>query len=155
MHAVLLVCALAVGQTHKGEPMTRGADDTNQPEYLPGAEAAKQSASGHVPESVAMTSIIVGGVVLLLALMSCLGAICFLARHGHIESQWVSRLIGLSILAMLATFLVVMGYSQGQIATVLGFLGTLAGFVLGSQKSEAHTPTPLLPQGNNPPPTTP
>ena len=47
----------------------------------------------------------------------------------------VLRVFGTILILVLAVFLVVAGYDDKQIAPVLGLLGTVAGYLLGSRES--------------------
>jgi hypothetical protein len=78
-----------------------------------------------------------GGAILLIA---CLG------WNGLLKEQSVVRMIALIFLATLAAFLIVGGYSPGQIGSATTLLGTLAGYIFG-RRDDTTAPTP--------PPTTP
>jgi len=47
------------------------------------------------------------------------------------------RVIGTIVILIMAVFLVVAGYSDKQIAPVMGLLGTVAGYLLGKSSKEA------------------
>ncbi|WP_157779336.1 hypothetical protein [Burkholderia thailandensis] len=56
----------------------------------------------------------------------------------RIPHNAVLRVLGTVLILVFAVFLVVAGYSDKQIASVLGLLGTVAGYLLG--KSENSNP---------------
>jgi hypothetical protein len=53
--------------------------------------------------------------------------------YKGITSHDVLKLFGTMIIVISAVFLVVAGYSDTQIAPVIGLLGTVAGYLLGSK----------------------
>jgi len=56
------------------------------------------------------------------------------------EKTWapssIMKLIGLTLLVTMAVLLVVAGYDQDQIAPVIGLLGVIAGYLLGSNETK-------------------
>jgi hypothetical protein len=81
--------------------------------------------------------LVFGVVVLLLA--------TYLITTGK-SAEAVLRIFGTILIIVIAVFLVVAGYSDTQIAPVMGLLGTIAGYLLGKQSTE-HSPTPPQPEG--------
>lgn len=65
----------------------------------------------------------------------------FLILHGC-PSQEVLRILGTVLILVSAIFLVVAGYSDTQIAPVMGLLGTIVGYLLGKEISPAQKPAP-------------
>ena len=55
------------------------------------------------------------------------------------RASYVLRAFGVPLIIVAAIFLVVTGYSQEQIAPVIGLLGTIAGYLLGSKTSESES----------------
>jgi succinate-acetate transporter protein len=53
------------------------------------------------------------------------------------SSESVLRIFGTILIIIVAVFLVVAGYSNDQIAPVIGLLGTLAGYLLGKGESSS------------------
>ena len=76
--------------------------------------------------------LVFGVVVLLLA--------TYLIKVGK-SSEAVLRIFGTILIIVIAVFLVVAGYSDTQIAPVMGLLGTIAGYLLGKESKE-KPPTP-------------
>ena len=56
--------------------------------------------------------------------------ICFLIADSAFCTE-----SGLSLIIVAAIFLVVVGYTSEQIAPVMGLLGAIAGYILGSKRS--------------------
>ena len=54
----------------------------------------------------------------------------FLLWHKH-EPNMILRPFGTILIIVAAVFLVVAGYTEEQIAPVIGLLGTIAGYILG------------------------
>jgi VIT1/CCC1 family predicted Fe2+/Mn2+ transporter len=93
--------------------------------------AAVQVPGGDLPwwsttNAMTMSSIVLvfGVVVLTLAF--------FLIKAG-ISGEAVLRIFGTILIVFLAVFLVVAGYSDLQMAPVMGLLGTIAGYLLGKE----------------------
>ena len=63
----------------------------------------------------------------------------YLIRVGK-EGEVILRVFGTTLVVVLAVFLVVAGYSDTQIAPVIGLLGTIAGYLLGRTPRNAGTP---------------
>ncbi len=66
------------------------------------------------------------------------GLMAFLINKGH-EANDVLRVCSLPLIIISAIFLIVVGYSQQQIAPVMGLLGTVAGYLLGNSKSRSKS----------------
>ena len=56
------------------------------------------------------------------------------------SSEAVLRIVGTIMIIVAALFLVVAGYSDKQIAPVMGLLGTIAGYLLGKSTGDDKTP---------------
>ncbi len=54
----------------------------------------------------------------------------------------VLRVFGTILILVLSAFLVIAGYDDRQIAPVLGLLGTVAGYLLGSREGNSRLPAP-------------
>jgi C4-dicarboxylate transporter len=59
----------------------------------------------------------------------------YLIKKGK-APEAVLRIFGTILIIVIASFLVVAGYSDQQIAPVMGLLGTLAGYLLGKDTKE-------------------
>ncbi|MBI3014428.1 MAG: hypothetical protein HYY65_05065 [Candidatus Tectomicrobia bacterium] len=59
----------------------------------------------------------------------------YLIRAGK-HTEAVLRIFGTILIVMVAVFLVVAGYTDTQIAPVMGLLGTIAGYLLGKETKE-------------------
>jgi hypothetical protein len=70
--------------------------------------------------------------VLLLFGLIVMGLTTFLLKNGH-PGQSILRIFGTFLVIIMATFLVVAGYTNEQIGAPLGLLGTIAGYLLGRQ----------------------
>jgi len=56
--------------------------------------------------------------------------IAYLIQKGR-DPDELLRIFGISLIIVMAVFLVVAGYSDQQISPVMGLLGTIAGYLLG------------------------
>ncbi|RPI08155.1 MAG: hypothetical protein EHM71_09065 [Zetaproteobacteria bacterium] len=65
------------------------------------------------------------------------------------SAEAVLRIFGTILIIVIAVFLVVAGYSDTQIAPVMGLLGTIAGYLLGKESREKPA-TPEPPPGDRP-----
>jgi len=63
--------------------------------------------------------------------------LAYLLNKGH-DSSSLLRLCALPLIIVSAVFLVVVGYSQEQITPVIGLLGTIAGYLLGSTEKKKN-----------------
>jgi hypothetical protein len=102
------------------------------------AQASEQAGTPWWSTRNAMTMsaalLVFGVVVLLLA--------TYLITVGK-SSEAVLRIFGTILIIVIAVFLVVAGYSDTQIAPVMGLLGTIAGYLLGKEsKEKPSTPAP-------------
>jgi hypothetical protein len=59
----------------------------------------------------------------------------YLIRTGK-NTEAVLRIFGTILIVMVAVFLVVAGYTDTQIAPVIGLLGTIVGYLLGKETKE-------------------
>jgi hypothetical protein len=55
------------------------------------------------------------------------------------DTSFVLRAFGVPMIIVASIFLVVTGYSQQQIAPVIGLLGTIAGYLLGTNTRVQHS----------------
>ena len=77
--------------------------------------------------TMSATVLVFGLLVILLA--------TYLIKAGK-NTEAVLRIFGTILIVMVAVFLVVAGYTDTQIAPVMGLLGTIAGYLLGKETKE-------------------
>jgi hypothetical protein len=80
-----------------------------------------------------------GITVLAFGLILTISVLYFLLKMGKGFGNVIFKTIGIILILTASLFLVVTGYSQAQIAPVIGLLGTIAGFVFGSNLSTANS----------------
>jgi VIT1/CCC1 family predicted Fe2+/Mn2+ transporter len=73
--------------------------------------------------------LIYGGIIMILATV--------LLLKGR-NAEDVLKLFGTMVIVIFAAFLVVAGYTDTQIAPVIGLLGTIAGYLLGSRDKDVE-----------------
>ena len=122
--------------TPKAEPRVGAAPAATK--QAPATQASDQAETPWWSTRNAMTMsaalLVFGVVVLLLA--------TYLITVGK-SSEAVLRIFGTILIIVIAVFLVVAGYSDTQIAPVMGLLGTIAGYLLGKEsKEKPSTPAP-------------
>jgi len=61
----------------------------------------------------------------------------YLMTKERIKSVFFFKLVVLNLVLTTALALIVMGYTQEQIAPMMGLLGTVAGYLLGKGEGEA------------------
>lgn len=87
------------------------------------------------------------------------GALIMLVLLYHIKTCDItdheSRIFIIVLVVVSAMFLVVSGYSDSQIAPVIGLLGTITGYVLRGSTNTAEPPKPVIKALASPPPTGP
>lgn len=103
-------------------------------------------ANGAYDDSLMLSYVVVGfGVFVLLC-------ITYLIQKNK-QPDILLRPFGTILIVIGAVFLIVAGYSEKQIAPVIGLLGTIAGYILGKEskeKSETDSePKPDKPGGNS------
>jgi hypothetical protein len=125
------------------EPMVRAAPQAAKP----APAAAQASGAAETPwwstrNAMTMSAalLVFGVVVLVLA--------TYLITTGK-SAEAVLRIFGTILIIVIAVFLVVAGYSDTQIAPVMGLLGTIAGYLLGKESREKPA-TPEPPPGDRP-----
>lgn len=104
-------------------------DALSAPAPLPAptaAEATWWSVTSAMTISAAV--LVFGLLVLLLA--------AYLIRVGK-NTEAVLRIFGTILIVVIAVFLVVAGYTDTQIAPVMGLLGTIAGYLLGKDTKDS------------------
>lgn len=62
-----------------------------------------------------------------------------IALLGYKNTIQPSKLIALSLIVIAALLLIVLGYSDEQMSPVIGLLGTVAGYMLGSKEWNSDT----------------
>lgn len=74
----------------------------------------------------------------------------YLVRQG-MDADQILRVCALPLIIVAAIFLVVTGYASEQIAPVMGLLGAIAGYLLGSKRTdEPPSPRSHQPSSNKP-----
>jgi VIT1/CCC1 family predicted Fe2+/Mn2+ transporter len=81
--------------------------------------------------TISSAVLIFGSIIMLLA--------TYLLHKGK-NADEVLKLFGTIIIIISAVFLVVAGYTDTQIAPVIGLLGTIAGYLLGRRSNETPPP---------------
>jgi len=104
------------------------------------AEAALNtaSASGVAKEQIwwsTTNAMTMSSIVLFFGLV-VLGLSAWLIRSGQSATS-VLRIFGTILVIVMATFLVVAGYDDKQIAAPLGLLGTIVGYLLGRESDRS------------------
>lgn len=73
--------------------------------------------------------------------------VLLLFRRPHWSPGWVLKLIGLTLVVTSGLFLIVAGFSQTQTASMMGLLGTIAGYILGKDAPQQMDGAGLSSQG--------
>ena len=81
-----------------------------------------------VDEGLWLSGMIMGFALILIAFMT------YVIRKGANLDDTL-KVFGTILIVVAAVFLIVAGYSEKQIAPVIGLLGTVAGYILGKQHS--------------------
>lgn len=95
-----------------------------------------------VDEGLWLTGMIMGFALILIAFMT------YVIRKGA-NLEDALKVFGTILIVVAAVFLIVAGYSEKQIAPVIGLLGTVAGYILGKQnsnKESANQPIQPMPK---------
>jgi hypothetical protein len=81
-------------------------------------------------------AVMMSGAILLFAVI-ILSLATYLIRRG-VPTDSVLKIFGAILIVVSAIFLVVAGYSDQQIAPVIGLLGTIAGYLLGKESGRTE-----------------
>ena len=76
-----------------------------------------------------------------------IGICAWLMRKSTPSSEAILRVFGTVLIITGALFLVVAGYSDKQMAPVMGLLGTLAGYLLGKSPERSESDGKRKPEG--------
>jgi hypothetical protein len=99
---------------------------------------AAESMSSNAPTWWSVTNAMtISSVVLVFGLLVILLA-TYLVRSG-VNTEAVLRIFGTILIILVSVFLVVAGYTDTQIAPVMGLLGTIVGYLLGKETREHAT----------------
>lgn len=104
------------------------------PSDAPGAAVA-EAAAAQAAEWWTTTNAMTMCAVLLLFGLIVMGLSTYLMKAGH-SAQSILRVFGTLLVILMATFLVVAGYTNEQLGAPLGLLGTIAGYLLGRQTAD-------------------
>nr|VFK43369.1 MAG: hypothetical protein BECKTC1821E_GA0114239_102511 [Candidatus Kentron sp. TC] len=113
------------------ETQAVGASFSSSPNYNPA-----------VDEGLWLSGMIMGFALILIAFMT------YVIRKGA-DLDDTLKVFGTILIVVAAVFLIVAGYSEKQIAPVIGLLGTVAGYILGKQhsnKKSANNPIQPTPK---------
>lgn len=94
--------------------------------------------NGYSPEWWSVQEAMTISSMLLIFFLIVLSMMTHLIKKG-IDPETVLKIFGMILIIAVSAFLVVAGYSSEQIGSVIGLLGTIAGYLLGKsgrQKSE-------------------
>ena len=99
------------------------------------ATRGASSAAGWWSPNNAMTMCL----LLLMFALVVMGLTAWLIKSGH-NANALLRVFGTILVIVMATFLVVAGYTNEQLGAPLGLLGTIAGYLLGRDSSPPKPP---------------
>lgn len=77
--------------------------------------------------------------LLLMFALVVMGMTAWLIKNGH-NANSLLRVFGTILVIVMATFLVVAGYTNEQLGAPLGLLGTIAGYLLGRDSNAPRAP---------------
>lgn len=124
--------------TSKREVIQKRLDESLQRVEVEKGTALKESPTfdAHLQraydESFALSGMLLGFGFLMVLVMA------YLIRLGK-EPESLIRTFGTFLIVIAAVFLIVAGYSEKQIAPVIGLLGTIAGYLLGKSSGKKDT----------------
>ena len=113
--------------------LAENAAEAAEPLAAQAAQAAEASAWWSNSNAMTMCA------VLLLFGLIVMGLSTYLMKAGQ-SAQSVLRVFGTLLVIIMASFLVVAGYTNEQLAAPMGLLGTVAGYLLGRQTTDEARP---------------
>ncbi|MCH7919747.1 MAG: hypothetical protein IIC50_17395 [Planctomycetes bacterium] len=69
--------------------------------------------------------------------------VLYLRNRTDVHPVWALKLFGLTLVITAGLFLIVAGFSQNQTASMMGLLGTVAGYLLGKDVNYRDDSAPL------------
>jgi hypothetical protein len=72
------------------------------------------------------------GILIFTFLALCIEAVVVVKAQKPWSPQSILRVFGITFIVPLSVLLIVAGYSENQIAPVIGLLGVIAGYLLGN-----------------------
>ncbi len=117
---------------HFQRPPTQAVEQPRTPSTLPtiGDELGEGSSGPHARIGHTWMEVYFGIAILVFGLLT-LAMLVFLASKRSLPNEWAFRLIGLALVVTAGLFLIVAGFSQEQMAGMMGLLGSAAGYILG------------------------
>ena len=98
------------------------------------AEAAVSSSTAGGEWWTASNAMTISTVTLAFGMLTLCLATYLLVRLGA-DSRAVLKVFGLILIVTMSAFLMVAGYSDEQLTPIIGLLGTLAGYLLGTESA--------------------
>jgi len=93
------------------------------------------------PHDWTSVEIVLSIVVLVFALLVlALQAVLIVKARSNWHPTLITRTMGLTLIIAAGLFMITAGYSADQVSPVMGLLGTVAGYLLGSTEARATTP---------------
>jgi|SRR5690242_14834428 len=131
---------------------TAPVQSRGEPAMYPGAKAQRLAQIRAQPASLSVSSAadvsqavdvsdntddyLAWGILAFTLLALCIEAFVVVKAQKPWSPQSILRVFGLTIIVPLAVFLIVAGYSENQIAPVIGLLGVIAGYLLGNNDKQ-------------------
>jgi hypothetical protein len=95
---------------------------------------------GTLPREVTLSSPEIIMSLAILAMGSIVMLIVYLlARTSKLSSDGILKVTAVPLIVIAAVFLVTAGYSTNQLASVIGLMGTIAGYLLGARQPPSRT----------------
>lgn len=103
------------------------------------AEATVTASSAGGEWWTASSAMTISTVTLVFGMLTLCLASYLLVRVGA-DSKAVLKVFGLVLIVTMSAFLMVAGYSDQQLTPIIGLLGTLAGYLLGTESAPDRKP---------------
>ncbi len=114
---------------------------TPTPEAPPPSAQASHDTWWSVTNAMTMSSVVL---IFGLVAMALATTLAMRKRQRPIEDMTILKIVAIPMAIVSALFLVVAGYADSQIAPAMGLLGTIVGYVLGRNHSEAPGEKPQV-----------
>jgi hypothetical protein len=134
---IVFVTVLGVGVawTAADQPKARASPEVVLAQQVPVLGQTRQVPAAQEARSHTAVEIGLSVGVLVFGILAMGMQILVMLRQNRYWDVWSIKIVGLTLVISSGLFLIVAGYSQDQVAPMMGILGTVVGYLLGKDDS--------------------